>query len=93
LQISKQTEDGEPKYYICLDTNLMANQILSIYEDRWNLETAHREANKKLGFKGVSAPKQTCSKRFKQLVFAIWTEILLVEVVCPPTNNKNRTLG
>ena len=51
LVISKRKEDSEPKYYICTDTNLNAKKILSIYEDRWDIETAHREANQKLGFK------------------------------------------
>jgi hypothetical protein len=45
IVISKQNEDSEPKYYICTDVNLDSKRVISIYEDRWDIETVHREAN------------------------------------------------
>ena len=93
LVISKRKEDSEPKYYICTDVNLDAKKILSIYEDRWEIETAHREANQKLGFKDYQLRGKRSIERFMQLVFAIWTGILLVEMENPPNGLKKKTLG
>mgnify|MGYP001591539296 CR=1 FL=1 len=93
LVISKQNDDAEPKYYISTDTELNAKEILSIYEDRWDIETAHREANQKLGFKDYQLRSKRSIERFMQLVFAIWAGILLVEIESPPTGPKKKTLG
>lgn len=93
LVISKENLDAEPKYYICTDTDLPAKEILSIYEDRWDIETAHREANQKLGFKDYQLRSKKAIERFMQLVFAIWTGILLVEIESPPSGAKKKTLG
>jgi hypothetical protein len=93
LVISKRKDDSEPKYYICTDTNLTAKEILSIYEDRWDIETAHREANQKLGFKDYQLRGKRSIERFMQLVFAIWTGILLVELENPPIGPRKKTLG
>ena len=93
LVISKQKDDAEPKYYISTDTELTAKEILSIYEDRWDIETAHREANQKLGFKDYQLRSKRSIERFMQLVFSIWTGILLVEIESPSTGPKKKTLG
>jgi len=92
LVISKQNEDSEPKYYICTDTNLDAKKVLSIYEDRWDIETII-EANQKLGFKDYQLRGKRSIERFMQLVFAIWTGILLVEIENPPAGPKKKSLG
>jgi hypothetical protein len=93
LVISKERIDAEPRYYICTDTSLSSKQILSIYEDRWNIETAHREGNQKLGFKDYQLRSKSAIERFIQLVFTIWTGILLVELEGPPSGFKRKTLG
>jgi hypothetical protein len=93
LVISKQKDNAEPKYYISTDKELTAKEILSIYEDRWDIETAHREANQKLGFKDYQLRSKRSIERFMQLVFSIWTGILLVEIESPPTGPKKKTLG
>jgi hypothetical protein len=94
LVISKENNSSEPKYYICTDSNLTAKKILSIYENRWDIETAHREANQKLGFKDYQLRGKKSIERFMQLVFIIWTGILLVELETPPDGSKRkRTLG
>ncbi len=93
LIIYKQKDDAEPNYYISTDTELTAKEILSIYEDRWDIETAHREANKKLGFKDYQLRSKRSIERFMQLVFSIWTGILLVEIENPTTGPKKKTLG
>ena len=82
-----------PSTTICTDTDLPAKEILSIYEDRWDIETAHREANQKLGFKDYQLRSKKAIERFMQLVFAIWTGILLVEIESPPSGAKKKTLG
>ena len=74
LVISKRKEDSEPKYYICTDVNLDAKKVLSIYEDRWEIETAHREANQKLGFKNYQLRGKRSIERFMQLVFLFGLE-------------------
>jgi hypothetical protein len=93
LVISKEKVDAEPNYYISTDTDLSPKEILSIYEDRWNIETAHREANQKLGFKDYQLRSKRAIERFIQLVFAIWTGILLVEIEKPTTEPGKRTIG
>ena len=93
LVISKQSEGSEPKYYICTDPNTDAKRVLSIYEDRWDIETAHREANQKLGFKDYQLRGKRSIERFMQLVFAIWTGILLVEIENPLKGTKKKTIG
>jgi len=93
LVISKENIDAEPNYYISTDTDLTAKKILSIYVDRWDIETAHREANQKLGFKDYQLRSKRSIERFMQLVFAIWTGILLVEIESPPSGSKKKTLG
>ncbi len=93
LVISKENMNAEPKYYICTDIDLTAKKILSIYSDRWDIETAHREANQKLGFKDYQLRSKHAIERFMQLVFAIWTGILLVEIESPPSGTKKKTLG
>ena len=91
--ISKDKMDSEPKYYISTDADLSPREILSIYEDRWNIETAHREASQKLGFKDYQLRSKHAIERFIQLVFTIWTGILLVEIENPPSGPKKKTLG
>jgi hypothetical protein len=60
---------------------------------RWNIETAHREANQKLGFKDYQLRSKHAIERFIQLVFTIWTGILPVEIENPPNGPKKKTLG
>jgi hypothetical protein len=93
LVISKEKRDAEPKYYISTDVDLSPKEILSIYEDRWNIETVHREANQKLGFKDYQLRSKHAIERFIQLVFTIWTGILLLEVENPPSGQRKKTLG
>ena len=93
LVISKGKMDSEPKYCISTDADLSPREILSIYEDRWNIETAHREASQKLGFKDYQLRSKHAIERFIQLVFTIWTGILLVEIENPPSGPRKKTLG
>jgi hypothetical protein len=93
LVISKQKEDTTAKYYICTDANLDDAEVLSIYEDRWNIETAHREANQKLGFKDYQLRSKKAIERFIQLVFSIWTGLLLLELNNPEENYRPKTIG
>ena len=95
LVISKRKKDGITKYIISTDGSLSSKEILSIYEDRWDIETAHRETNQKLGFKDYQLRDKHSIERFIQLVFSVWTAILLWEINNPPPKDgsKSRTMG
>jgi hypothetical protein len=93
LVISKRKKDKNPTYYICTNTDLSSAEILSIYEDRWDIETAHREANQKLGFKDYQLRHKKAIERFIQLVFTIWTGLSLLELVKPRKTNRLKTVG
>lgn len=81
LIISKKgVKDNDPKYYISTDTNLSKREILKIYENRWNIETAHREGNQKLGFKDYQMRNKEGIERFIQVVFMVWTLLLILEL-------------
>ncbi len=95
LVISKRKKDGTTKYLISTNGSLSSKEILSIYEDRWDIETAHRETNQKLGFKDYQLRDKHSIERFIQLVFSVWTAILLWEINNPEPKNgsKPRTMG
>jgi len=95
LVISKRKKDGITKYVISTNKFLSSKEIISIYEDRWDIETAHRETNQKLGFKDYQLREKHSIERFIQLVFSVWTAILLWEMDNPPSNgnSKSRTMG
>ena len=80
LVISRKNQKEVPKYYICTDLSLSAEEILSIYEDRWDIETAHRESNQKLGFKDYQMQNKKAIERFIQLVFTVWAALLSIEL-------------
>jgi hypothetical protein len=95
LVISKRKKDGTTKYLISTNGSLSSKEILSIYEDRWDIETAHRETNQKLGFKDYQLRDKHSIERFIQLVFSVWTAILLWEInnPLPKDGSKSRTMG
>jgi len=95
LVISKRKKDGPTKYIISTNKVLSSKEIISIYEDRWDIETAHRETNQKLGFKDYQLREKHSIERFIQLVFSVWTAILLWEMDNPPSKDgpKSRTMG
>ncbi len=77
----KSLDDGDDaKYYGSTDTCLSGRVILSIYEKRWNIETAHREGNQKLGFKEYQVRSKESIERFFQTIFVVWTVLLLIEL-------------
>jgi len=95
LVISKRKKDGTTKYIISTNKFLSSKEIISIYEDRWDIETAHRETNQKLGFKDYQLREKHSIERFIQIVFSVWTAILLWELDNPPSKDgsKSRTMG
>jgi len=81
LVISKKgVKDTDPKYYISTDTTLKKREVLKTYENRWNIETAHREGNQKLGFKEYQMRDKKNIERFIQTVFMVWTLLLILEL-------------
>lgn len=81
LVISKKdVKDEKVKYYISTDIKHSLREILKIYENRWNIETTHREGNQKLGFKEYQMRDKEGIERFIQLVFTVWTLFLVLEV-------------
>ena len=95
LVVSKRKKDSTTKYFISTNESLSSKEILSIYEDRWDIETAHRETNQKLGFKDYQLRDKQSIERFIQLVFSVWTAILLWEIDNPPSEDGSnpRTMG
>ena len=77
---SKRDLEGDAKYYGSTDICLSGRVILSIYENRWNIETAHREGNQKLGFKEYQVQSKESIERFFQIIFVVWTILLLLEL-------------
>ncbi len=80
LVISRKSFDDGPKYYFSTDITLEGEEILEIYENRWNIETAHRETNQKLGFKDYQMRSKKAIERFIQMVFSMWTIILIIDL-------------
>jgi len=80
---------------VSTDVSLSSKEILSIYEDRWDIETAHRETNQKLGFKDYQLRDKRSIERFIQVVFSVCTAILLWDMKNPPSKNSSssRTMG
>jgi len=95
LVISKRKKDHTTKYIICTNSDLSSKEIISIYEDRWDIETAHRETNQKLGLKDYQLREKHSIERFIQLVFSVWSAILFWEMDNPPSmdGSKSRTMG
>jgi IS4 transposase len=95
LVISKRKKDSSTKYIISTDKSLSSKEVISIYEDRWDIETAHRETNQKLGFKDYQLRDKHSIERFIQLVFSVWTAILLWEMDNPSAKDSSnpRTMG
>ena len=95
LVVSKRKKESTTKYFISTNESLSSKEILSIYEDRWDIETAHRETNQKLGFKDYQLREKQSIERFIQLVFSVWTAILLWELDNPPSGDGSnpRTMG
>ena len=95
LIISKRKRDGVTKCIISTDKSLSPKEVISIYEDRWNIETAHRETNQKLGFKDYQLRDKNSIERFIQLVFSVWAAILFWEIDNPLAKDGSnpRTMG
>lgn len=57
------------------DLSLSMEEVLEIYENRWSIELAHREANQKFGFKEYQMQDKRAIERFMQLAFLTGKEI------------------
>lgn len=77
---SKKSLSGKAKYYGSTDTSFSGRITLSTYENRWNIETVHREGNQKLGLKEYQARNKDSIERFFQIIFVAWTILLLLEI-------------
>jgi len=93
LVISRKSFEKDPRYYFSTDAHLTAYEVLDIYENRWNIETAHREANQKLGFKDYQMRSEKAIERFIQMVFAMWTLLLISDLEAETTGDKRVTMG
>jgi len=94
LVISKTPDGKSIKYLISTQIEDTTEQILTTYGDRWNIETAHREANQKLGFKQYQLRGKKAIERFIQVAFSLWTALVLIELEnSKQSNSSNNTLG
>lgn len=80
LVISKKGKDKKPNFYMSTDRALSLEDVLEIYENRWSIELAHREANQKFGFKEYQMRDKKAIERFMQLSFLAWTIVLIAKV-------------
>ncbi len=80
LVISRREKNKKPNFYMSTDITLSLEEVLEIYENRWNIELAHREANQKFGFKEYQMRGKKAIERFMQLSFLAWTVILIAKV-------------
>jgi DNA topoisomerase VI subunit B len=89
LIISKKKQKEAVNYYISTIYRAFSEGNTPIYEDRWNIETGHRESNQQLGFKEYQMhSKKKAIERFIQAVFSVWTVLLLLEMEDPDGNAK-----
>lgn len=94
LIISKTPDGKSIKYMISTQIEDTTEQILTTYGDRWNIETAHREANQKLGFKQYQLRCKKAIERFIQVAFSLWTALVLIELENSKQSDiSNNTLG
>jgi hypothetical protein len=77
--VASKTADGTTRYYLSTDLDRSAAEILSLVEDRWNIETLHQQANEKFGFKQYQVRRKQSIERYIQLVFLAWTLVTLSE--------------
>jgi hypothetical protein len=80
LVVSKRNEEKKPNFYMSTDLELSLEEVLEIYENRWSIELAHREANQKFGFKEYQMRGKNAIERFMQLSFLAWTIVLIAKV-------------
>lgn len=80
LIISKKGDDKKSNFYMSTDLALSLEEVLEIYENRWSIELAHREANQKFGFKEYQMRDKKAVERYMQLSFLAWTIILIAKV-------------
>jgi len=75
----KENENEKPNFYMSTDLCLTLEEVLEIYENRWSIELAHREANQKFGFRDYQIRDKRAIERFIQLSFLAWTIILIAK--------------
>lgn len=78
--ISKTGDNSDPRFYMSTDLELTLEEVLEIYENRWNIETAHREGNQKFGFKDYMIREKRAIERFMQLTFMAWAVIVIAKL-------------
>ena len=77
--VASRTADGTTRYYLSTDLDRSAAEILSLVEDRWNIETLHQQSNEKFGFKQYQVRRKQAIERYIQIVFLAWTLVTLSE--------------
>jgi hypothetical protein len=77
--VASKTADDTTRYYLSTDLDRSAAEILSLVEDRWNIETLHQQSNEKFGFKQYELRRKQAIERYIQIVFLAWTLVTLSE--------------
>lgn len=77
--VASKTPDGTTRYYLSTDLDRSAAEILSLVEDRWNIETLHQQSDEKFGFKQYQVRRKQAIERYIQIVFLAWTLVTLSE--------------
>lgn len=81
LVVSKKGKGKDPHYLISTDLDLSCEEIVEIYENRWSVETMHREGNQKFGFKDYQMQSKEAIERFMQIAFLAWTIVMIASTM------------
>jgi len=77
--VASKTADGTTRYYLSTDLDRSAVEILTLVEDRWNIETLHQQSDERFGFKQYQLQRKQAIERYVQIVFLAWTLVTLSE--------------
>lgn len=75
--VASKTADGTTRYYLSTDLGRSAAEILTLVENRWNIETLHQQSDQKFGFKQYEIQRKQGIERYIQIVFLAWTLVTL----------------
>jgi hypothetical protein len=77
---SKSDLSDKPAFIISTDVSLTTSEIISYYQNRWDIEVSYRYHKNSLGFDEYQVESLTSIKRFWSMVFMTYTFLELFRV-------------
>ena len=93
---SKSDLSDEPVFILSTDISLTTSEILSYYQNRWDIEVSYRYLKNSLGFDEYQVESLISIKRFWSMVFMTYTFLELFRVSKKKTlklQNLGETIG